>query len=97
MREKRKPPTEKQAEVLRHMLQHLREQQRYPTVHEIAQELGIWNNAAYERLCALERKGWLVRTGKGSRGGWRIAGLMIAATLPHCPWMHHPVISTDSL
>ena len=93
----RADPTEKQAEVIRFMVDHLREYQRYPSVSEMAHELRVHPNAVADRLRLLERKGWIERPGQGSAGGYVIPGLHIAAVLPDAThWMRPQVSASDA-
>lgn len=80
----RQPLTENQAQLLDFMLRHLREHQRYPTVVESAEELGVTHNAAAERFRALAKKGW-IRLGGGRSRGCEIVGLQMTVSLPETP------------
>ena len=64
-------PTVRQEQVLTIIEEWLEEQGYPPTIREIGRELGLKNvsrNAASCHLKALEKKGWISRMPKASRG-----------------------------
>jgi repressor LexA len=60
--------TQRQAEILRFIIRYIRENERPPTIRDIADNFGFTVKGAYDHLLALERKGWIERQGKHSRG-----------------------------
>jgi len=82
----RTDPTEKQAEVLRVYVEHFQAHQRYPTLDEASEALGVWPNAVKQHLNALKKKGWLEFDAR--RTGVRVVGLELRAVLPGAPWRH---------
>jgi repressor LexA len=62
-------PTEKQRRVLEIIQRSVRRTGEAPTYRGIARALGVDVRAAYQHVTALERKGFLERTGRGKRGG----------------------------
>lgn len=65
--------TDKQRRVLEIVRRGVRRTGRAPTYREIAREIGVDVRAAYQHVVALERKGVLERSGRGKRGGIRLA------------------------
>lgn len=65
--------TDKQRRVLEIIRRAVRRRGSAPTYREIARALGVDVRAAYQHVIALERKGVLERTGRGKRGGIRLA------------------------
>ncbi len=65
--------TDKQRCVLELVQRAVRRTGRAPTYRGIARALGVDVRAAYQHVIALERKGFLERTGRGKAGGIRLA------------------------
>lgn len=69
---KPRPPraglTLRQSEALDAIRRHMAKHACPPTVQELADELEIQRNGAYEHLIALEKKGAITRYGKQARG-----------------------------
>ena len=59
--------TKRQKAVLDFIIDYIQENQRPPTVREIAEEFGFTVKGAYDYLRVLERKGWIEREGNRSR------------------------------
>jgi len=60
--------TQRQGEILRFIIRYIRENERPPTIRDIADNFGFTVKGAYDHLLALERKGWIERQGRHSRG-----------------------------
>src|SRR4030042_2616269 len=60
--------TKRQEEILRFIIRYIRENERPPTIRDIAENDEFTVKGAYDHLLALERKGWIERQGKHSRG-----------------------------
>ena len=60
--------TERQDEILRFIIDYIRDHERPPTIRDIAVHFGFTVKGAYDHLLALERKKWIERQGKHSRG-----------------------------
>jgi len=59
--------TARQEQILRFIVDYIQEQERPPTIRDIADFFGFTVKGAYDHLLALERKGWIERQGKHSR------------------------------
>lgn len=74
--------TARQQMVLDFIAEHLQDHGYPPTIREIGTSLGVRStNAVFEMLAALERKGWIDRDSKSSRG-MRLRGATAAAARP---------------
>jgi repressor LexA len=60
--------TDKQELILRFIVDYIRDNERPPTIRDVATEFQMTVKGAYDHLIALERKGWIDREGKHSRG-----------------------------
>ena len=61
--------TQRQRQVLEHIIEHIREEGRPPTIAEIGTRFGITStNAISDHLIALERKGFIERSNNKARG-----------------------------
>ena len=60
--------TKRQEEILRFIISYIRENERPPTIRDIADDFGFTVKGAYDHLLALERKGWIERQDRHSRG-----------------------------
>ncbi len=60
--------TARQEEILRFIISYIRTNERPPTIRDIADHFEFTVKGAYDHLLALERKGWIDREGKHSRG-----------------------------
>jgi repressor LexA len=60
--------TDRQEEILTFVAVYIQEQERPPTIRDIAEHFGFTVKGAYDHLLALERKGWIGRDSKHSRG-----------------------------
>jgi repressor LexA len=60
--------TSRQEEILKFIVDYILDSERPPTIRDIAENFGFTVKGAYDHLLALERKGWIEREGKHSRG-----------------------------
>ena len=60
--------TARQEEILRFIIEYIQSYERPPTIRDIADNFGFTVKGAYDHLLALERKGWIDREGRHSRG-----------------------------
>ncbi len=60
--------TERQEEILRFVIEYIQSYERPPTIRDIADNFGFTVKGAYDHLLALERKSWIERDSKHSRG-----------------------------
>lgn len=60
--------TNRQEEILRFIIGYIQDFERPPTIRDIADNFRFTVKGAYDHLLALERKGWIERAGKHSRG-----------------------------
>jgi len=60
--------TARQEQILRFIIDYIQEYERPPTIRDIAEFFGFTVKGAYDHLLALERKRWIDREGKHSRG-----------------------------
>ena len=60
--------TDRQAQILRFIINFIRDNELPPTIRDIADHFGFTVKGAYDHLLALERKGWIERHDKHSRG-----------------------------
>ncbi len=60
--------TLRQNEILSFVIEYIQEYERPPTIRDIAENFGFTVKGAYDHLLALEKKGWIERDSKHSRG-----------------------------
>lgn len=60
--------TARQEEILRFIIEYIQSYERPPTIRDIADHFEFTVKGAYDHLLALERKGWIGRDVKHSRG-----------------------------
>ncbi|MCX6644814.1 MAG: transcriptional repressor LexA [bacterium] len=60
--------TARQEEILRFIINYIQDSERPPTIRDIADHFEFTVKGAYDHLLALERKGWIERDCKHSRG-----------------------------
>jgi repressor LexA len=60
--------TARQEEILTFIIEYIQSNERPPTIRDIADNFGFTVKGAYDHLLALERKGWIDRDIKHSRG-----------------------------
>ncbi|MHC4249394.1 MAG: transcriptional repressor LexA [Planctomycetota bacterium] len=83
--------TDKQRRVLEIIKRGVRQRGSAPTYREIARALGVDVRAAYQHVTALERKGFLERTGRGGAGAeGKRGGIRLAPE--HAPPLGVPVV-----
>ncbi|HEX9745196.1 MAG TPA: transcriptional repressor LexA [bacterium] len=60
--------TDRQQEILAFIINYIQDTERPPTIRDIADNFDFTVKGAYDHLLALEKKGWIDRQGKHSRG-----------------------------
>jgi len=60
--------TARQEEILRFIIDYIQNNERPPTIRDIADHFEFTVKGAYDHLLALERKGWIERDSRHSRG-----------------------------